>query len=50
MSVNIQHVTDAPFKKAEASPAETLTRIPHLPRLPEVNTAPSARCRSARAK
>ena len=35
VSVNIQHMTDAPFQKPEASPADVLTRIPHLPRLPK---------------
>jgi Cyclic nucleotide-binding domain/Mechanosensitive ion channel MscS, C-terminal len=36
VNVNIQHVTEAPFKKAEASPAETLAQIPHLPRVAAV--------------
>jgi small-conductance mechanosensitive channel len=36
VNVNIQHVTEAPFKKAVASPAETLAQIPHLPRVPAV--------------
>ena len=34
VNVNIQHVTEAPFKKAGLSPAETLAQIPHLPRVP----------------
>jgi small-conductance mechanosensitive channel len=36
VSVNIQHLTDAPFHKPTAAPAEVLTRIPHIPRVPAV--------------
>jgi small-conductance mechanosensitive channel len=35
VSVQIQHQTDAPFEKSAASPADMLTRLHHLPRLPE---------------
>lgn len=36
VSVNIQHVTDAPYQKPGEQPADILARIPHLPKLPDV--------------
>jgi small-conductance mechanosensitive channel len=36
VSVNIQHMTDAPFQKSGVPPSEILARIPHLPRVPGV--------------
>ena len=36
VNVSIQHTTTAPFKKAAASAAEILARVPHLPRVPVI--------------
>ena len=38
VGVNIQHVTEAPFQKPAQPPEDTLARIPHLPKLPAVES------------